>query len=266
MPLAEWQKSGRNTGSIIADPMFVNAARDDFRFRRDSPARRIGFKPFNYTQAGVYGSADWKRLATSHRYPAFEIAPGPPPLAITNDFGSGYARSHVSGATVCVENKGDSITVTDETAATGRQSLKITDAPGLEHRYNLHFYFSPSYTDGVAQWEFDLRIESGAEFLHEWHDNNHPYRVEPSLSVVGAKLLVSGKQLLTLPTGRWIRFQISSGVGNKSTGILELVVNVPGHPRHASSAVCTVTRNGSGLTGSALSATRTPTRSFTWIT
>jgi len=58
-----WKKSGKDLHSLIADPLFVNAAAFDFHFKRNSPVRKIKFVPFDYTQAGVYGNEEWKDLA-----------------------------------------------------------------------------------------------------------------------------------------------------------------------------------------------------------
>ncbi len=74
-----WQKSGQDEGSIIADPQFADVAKRDFRMQRDNPAVvQIGFKPFDFTLAGVYGTAAWKQLAAARSYPALETAPPPP--------------------------------------------------------------------------------------------------------------------------------------------------------------------------------------------
>jgi len=66
----EWQKEGKDRHSVIADPLFVNPAEYDFRFRKLSVARKIKFIPFDYTEAGVYGSDEWKQLAETD--PAIE--------------------------------------------------------------------------------------------------------------------------------------------------------------------------------------------------
>lgn len=60
---ADWKKSGKDIHSIIADPLFVNPSAFDFHLKKGSVAKRIGFVPFDYSAAGVYGSEEWKNLA-----------------------------------------------------------------------------------------------------------------------------------------------------------------------------------------------------------
>ena len=60
---AEWKQSGKDVHSIIADPHFIDPKAFDFRFKNLSNTRRIKFRPFDYTEAGVYGSDEWKKLA-----------------------------------------------------------------------------------------------------------------------------------------------------------------------------------------------------------
>ncbi|NJO95190.1 MAG: hypothetical protein HC764_03310 [Pleurocapsa sp. CRU_1_2] len=42
----EWQRRGRDAHSIIADPMFIAPERGDFRLKPNSPALKMGFKPW----------------------------------------------------------------------------------------------------------------------------------------------------------------------------------------------------------------------------
>jgi hypothetical protein len=54
---SEWQKRGHDTHSIITDPQFVDAGQLDFRLKRDSPARQLGFKPIDTDSIGVRKSS-----------------------------------------------------------------------------------------------------------------------------------------------------------------------------------------------------------------
>ena len=49
----EWHKLGRDLHSIFEDPGFRNAAKFDFRLKKDSPALKTGFVPFDLKEAGV---------------------------------------------------------------------------------------------------------------------------------------------------------------------------------------------------------------------
>jgi hypothetical protein len=77
LDLAGWQALGRDAGSIIADPKFEDPAHFNFRLRPDSPAAKIGFVPFDYTKAGVYGDDRWLKEAASVSYPPVRFAPEP---------------------------------------------------------------------------------------------------------------------------------------------------------------------------------------------
>lgn len=62
MPFKEWKKR-KDKNSVIVNPDFVDAENYDFRFKSMTIARKIGFEPFDYEKAGVYGSEEWKKLA-----------------------------------------------------------------------------------------------------------------------------------------------------------------------------------------------------------
>jgi len=62
MPFSEWKKL-KDRNSVVANPGFVDAENYDFRLKSRFVARKIGFEPFDYDKAGVYGSAEWKNRA-----------------------------------------------------------------------------------------------------------------------------------------------------------------------------------------------------------
>ena len=59
---AAWQQK-HDQHSVFADPQFRDATKFDFRLKSQKVARRIGFRPFDYSRAGVYGSEAWKQKA-----------------------------------------------------------------------------------------------------------------------------------------------------------------------------------------------------------
>jgi hypothetical protein len=58
----KWKKL-KEKHSVLQDPLFVDAERHDFTLRSMKVARKIGFQPFDYKRAGVYGPEAWKQLA-----------------------------------------------------------------------------------------------------------------------------------------------------------------------------------------------------------
>lgn len=49
------RRSGLETRSLVADPLFVDPDRDDYRLRPESPAFKLGFKPIDTTHVGPRG-------------------------------------------------------------------------------------------------------------------------------------------------------------------------------------------------------------------
>ncbi|MBS1707845.1 MAG: right-handed parallel beta-helix repeat-containing protein [Armatimonadetes bacterium] len=58
--LAAWQALGRDKNSLVADPIFVNPAKHDYRLKPTSPALKFGFKPNDPTFAPK--PTRWKNL------------------------------------------------------------------------------------------------------------------------------------------------------------------------------------------------------------
>jgi parallel beta-helix repeat protein len=53
--LAEWQKLGYDTRSVVADPLFEDPGKDDYRLKADSPAWKLGFERIPVEQIGRQG-------------------------------------------------------------------------------------------------------------------------------------------------------------------------------------------------------------------
>lgn len=232
--LAAWQRAGHEQDSAVVDPKFADPAKDDFRLAADSPVLTLGFKPFDSRQAGVYGDAAWVRKANSVCYPPLEVVPEPPADPVHHDFERNPLGNAPGGLEVHVENRGDAIVVTDETAASGRRCLKITDAPGLHQVYKPYLAFSGmSFGVRPLRNAFDLRIESKSHLRVEWRDYSEgDYRVGLSFVIRNARLEAGPAGAMDLPIGEWIHVEIdNTPADGRHTWTLR--VGVPGQAPRA---------------------------------
>lgn len=72
---ATWQQStGKDIHSVIADPGFADLSRDDYHIGNKTLMSRIGFTPFNYEVAGVYGENAWRKLANTNNTPEYTFS------------------------------------------------------------------------------------------------------------------------------------------------------------------------------------------------
>lgn len=48
----QWQLNGQDSGSLIANPLFLNAGNFDFRLKSSSPAFNLGFRQIDMSSIG----------------------------------------------------------------------------------------------------------------------------------------------------------------------------------------------------------------------
>lgn len=225
----DWQAAGRDEGSLITDPLFVDPENRDFRLQEDSPAQLIGFEPFDPGEAGVYGDPAWIAEAGRVSYGDVQFAPDPPPpppLEFSQSFDAAPLASQPFGARVHLGGGGDAVGVVEVGDGHGR-ALEILDAPGQEARFNPHLYWSPGHEEGMSVVSFDLWLGPGSEFYHEWRDNAQPYRSGPSLRISDG-LLVAGEETVSVPREQWVGIEVRCALGDDSTGTWDLAVTLPG--------------------------------------
>lgn len=250
---AEWQKSGRDRGSVLADPKFADLAKRDFTPAGDSPAMKVGFQPWDFSQAGVRdlpgttrfpvrNPADgkvlhmtWRELAAATvDYPDFAERSRPWP---SPDFEMENETFEFVDAGQCwlprqeihQEAKGDHIGVTEAQAAGGKRSLQFKDAKGLKFSYNPHLVIQPRYTNGTATVGFDFRFDPGAKFYFEWRNDGQDYKTGPSIHFNGdgALQIRNGPRVEGIAAGQWMRLEMTAALGAKA-GTCEVRVTLPG--------------------------------------
>jgi hypothetical protein len=233
---SEWQTLGLDRHSRIADPQFVDAAGHNFGLRPDSPALQLGFRPFEMASVGLYGDPAWAgqvRHANCSKHPLPPPPPPPPPLTVDDDFeqtpvGACPARAHVSG-----EEHGASIRVSDQRAAHGRRSVKVTDSKNLQPSWQPHFFYEPHLTAGAIRQSFDVRFARDAQIVIEWRDSSdYPNNIGPSVRFDGSgQVTVAGKSLAQMPAETWIHVEIEAALGKDSPRTFRLTLQAVGGER-----------------------------------
>lgn len=59
---SEWKRT-KEPHSVSVDPLFRDVKADDYALLSRKNVRKIGFEPFDYSQAGVYGDKEWREKA-----------------------------------------------------------------------------------------------------------------------------------------------------------------------------------------------------------
>lgn len=238
LSLAEWQAKGRDKGSLLADPLFVAADKGDFRLRPDSPALRLGFQPFDVSQAGLIGDA-WraKAAAVSAVIPQLEEwkdARPPESTIIKGDFSCDFEglapgtlprQIRPAGATAPAQ-----VVVTDEEAASGSRSLKLWDAANLQRSFYPYVHLDLKLRPAKTRVAFSLRFDAKANFWVEGRTRGEKYHAGPSLRFYGDGRVVASRTPLaaTLPADSWIRVEINMDLRPGSPATYDLALTPAG--------------------------------------
>lgn len=206
---AEWQANGKDADSLISDPLFVDAGKNDFHLQKNSPASKIGFTPFDFSKAGVYGDAAWIKQAQNFAssLPPMQDPPPAPVLTFNHSFEFGHMpqQSKISGS----ENNGKIEVLETPLAQQGKFALRM-----LNHakQKGNHWYLNLKHHEGSSSLAFALRLSPGAVLQHQWRDAQRPYQVGPSFRIANNKLTLPGKSI-DLPPNQWFNIEISSPLG-----------------------------------------------------
>ncbi len=238
MPWEEWRTVyGRDKNSLIADPLFVDPLRYDFRFKSGSPASKIGFVPFSdhLAKTGLYGDADWTSLPKKYTpRPVSEEMQAPQRkrglanrFQFTEDF-----ETIAMGVPPPFGKVEPGITVAAEEAFKSRHSLKFVDSPNNGKEWKPHLAFENRYAPGNLKGSFDLFLDDRGDLWHEWREGGTGgYKAGPSVRFEpSGDVVVDKKKLTTQPLKKWVRVEIDLVNGGKGT-TWSLTLTVEGQPK-----------------------------------
>lgn len=236
---AEWQKKeGINdiwytprmdAHSRLADPLFVDAQKRDFRLQPKSPALAMGFRPIDTSTVGLYGDKAWTSLpASTTLAPLGSNERDLRSMLPEDNFDDALPGQKPAYASVIEEVKGGAyVEVSARRARSQPHSLRFVDAPGLTY-YMPHIYYTPHLLgDMKVQMDFDLYREPGAMLWTEWREKPGYAKAGPCLYIEkDGKLLLHTRRPtdVTLPAGQWLHFRIADGLGRYADAKWEMTI------------------------------------------
>lgn len=231
--LADWQATGQDEGSVIADPLFVDPERGDFHLQPGSPAARIGFKPFDYEKAGVEGLPEWQELATHDQYPPMTFAAlklEPAPLLFHEGFEFSTVGPKMGPLRLTTGGPASALQIVPDQASKGQKCLQLTDSPEAKPAFNPHFFCVPRHRKGLTTFAFDVQVEPDYDLVHEWRDNSTPYLTGPRLRIKDGWISAGDKHLLPIAAGEWVHLEIEAKLGDQADNLWSVTVTLPGKP------------------------------------
>lgn len=239
---AEWQASGQDTHSVIADPQFVDPAKGNYGLGKDSPALALGFQPFDPAEAGLEPA--FRDLDT----PPFEVALPPVytmarPVERELPFGFDIDCEDIPLGLSPREfskngfSEGANFAVTDEDAATGKRCLKATDKAGLGKSFYPYIATAKKRQEGGVRFSFDLKLRKDNPTRGVVTVRDYATARTLGREFIGAfslefaadgQLKASGQPLGSMPVGEWTHFDLRVQAGANAARTYQVDVTVPG--------------------------------------
>lgn len=238
---AQWQASGRDANSIVADPGFVNARGFDFRLKPDSPALKLGFKPIDLSAVGLQGPPAWQQLPLKVTHRTVEQAPPPDPTSaglVIADFEEYEPGDEPVGA-VAAEGA-TSATVTDLRPAEGVRCLRFVDG-ATRDVWKPHWYAHRTPGKGAVHLQCSVRNDPDQPVLFDLECRDWPamtaarYATGPHLrfqpdGVVQASDGGQWREIGRYPLGEWLKLQIDFSEGEGRPNVYTVTLGANGTP------------------------------------
>lgn len=207
--LKKLQSSGKEKGSIIADPQFTDAKNLDFRISDSTQISKIEFKPFELQQVGVIGNQNWIKKARERNLPSFKlglpIAP-PPIMPISDNFELDLLNQLPNGIYLSPENV-KYFTISHKPNGKG-QCLKIQDKPDLTPSYHPHLnYRLSNKQEQISSINLELFTLPETDIILELrhYPKNGKYLVGPKLQIRKEQLSIKNLNSTDFQSETWIQ-------------------------------------------------------------
>jgi len=231
-----WQASGQDAGSLLADPQFVDPQHGDFHLRPTSPALRLGFKPFDYTLAGLEPAYHNIKVAVATTpAPAFGmelpvIAEPPPGFKLDfEDVPLGIVPRGFScnGCTAEVNFQ-----VAEESAHRGKRALRVVDAKAAAKSFfpYLTYHCSKPLEDGKVRFACAVRLKPEAPLMLDFVFRDYTRRNQPKREFTSGpsvqflpdgRVTTGGNTMAKVPPGQWATLEIEFDL-TRRTGMAKL--------------------------------------------
>ena len=225
--LEAWRAEGHDLSSKFEDPLFVDSAHGDWRLKPESPALKMGFVPWDWTEAGVRKeNAAWRAFAENVVYPPLVDAP-PAPRFVRTSYRNGFEKPSSKkgkkyGAFTLSEGRAGAIRIEKKGAAQGNACLRLEKTPNMPLSWQPHLFYDCTFTGGVARVRFSIKGEAGANVLFECRDyrpaNGAQYATGPTVRLAGGAVTAAGKKLLDLPAGTWCAVEVALNLSGPEAG------------------------------------------------
>ncbi|MEC5125622.1 right-handed parallel beta-helix repeat-containing protein [Verrucomicrobiales bacterium BCK34] len=230
----EWQDKKRDRESRFEDPLFENIEARNFKLKAESPALKMGFKPWDYSLSGVRsdgeGGAEWRELAAKiHDMPSWETeaVPWPEPRFRVENLtfeNVGVGSLGIKGASGdikeseafigVVEGKNSPIPLSGKSG--GTRALQVLDAPEIDPAYYPLLNVRPDWEKGDFLVSFDVMSEPESKWFFEIR-GSAAFGDGPYVRWQDGKLAAQvsgGMALADIPAGEWVRIEIRATTGS----------------------------------------------------
>lgn len=110
----------------------------------------------------------------------------------------------------------------------GTQFLALADTARTDFAWEPYIQSWLSYASGTAKVSFTARFDANTNLMHVWRSDDAGTTAGPVMSMVArgsvVDVIVNGRTLMSVPTGSWVGFDVSSPIAANSTWSLTVTV------------------------------------------